>query len=100
MSGYAVEPDDLRRVAAVASSAAGQAQAAIERVRADGHRLFDTGWHGPAASTFRLGWEQWVDGAVAMLGALDDLTLLLKASAGAYVTTEQAVRVSLVKGSG
>jgi WXG100 family type VII secretion target len=96
MGGYAVEPADLQRVEAFAGSAAAQARAVVERIRAEGNRLFGAGWHGPAASAFRLGWEQWVEGATVMLGALDELAALLGSSAVGYASTEEAVRVSLV----
>ena len=99
MSGYTVEATELERVEAFAGSTAAQARAAVERIRAEGQQLFGTGWHGSAASAFRLGWEQWVDGASAMLAALDELALLLGSSAAGYASTDEAVRVSLAKGS-
>ncbi len=97
MSGYVVEPADLARVEAIAVAAAAQARVAVERVRAEGHRLFGTGWHGAAASAFRLGWEQWAEGATAMLAALDELAALLGSSAAGYASTAEAVRVGLAR---
>lgn len=97
MSGYAVEPAELARVEALAGSAAAHARAAVDQVRAEGQRLFGTGWYGPAASAFRLGWEQWVDGATAMLAALDELAALLGSSAVGYASTDEAVRGRLAQ---
>jgi WXG100 family type VII secretion target len=99
MSGYTVEATELERVEAFAGSTAAEARAAVSRVQGEGQRLFGTGWHGPAASAFRLGWAQWVDGATAMLAALDELAVLLGSSSAGYASTDEAVRVSLAKDS-
>src|SRR3954451_8413776 len=99
MSGYTVDATELERVEAFAGSTAAQARAAVERIRAEGQQLFGTGWHGSAASDFRLGWEAGGGGAGAPLVALDELAVLLGSSAAGYASTDEAVRVSVAKGS-
>jgi WXG100 family type VII secretion target len=100
VGGYTVDPDQVWAADADLSAAAQSAWAAVGRVRAEAEELFTTCWHGPAATAFRLGWEQWADGAVAMVSALDDMARLLGHTGGGYAATEEAVRVALMRESG
>jgi WXG100 family type VII secretion target len=96
---YTVEPGNLQRLDAVIGSAADQASVTVERIRLEAQALFATGWHGPAASAFRLGWEQWLAGATTLLAVLHEMAELLGRSAAGYAGTEEAVRVSLARES-
>jgi WXG100 family type VII secretion target len=94
VGGYSVDPAELQQCDALLGSAAGQARAALARLRAGAGELVGT-WHGPAGSAFRLAWEQWLDGVIAMLDALDAMAGMVGASGVEYAATDQAVRSSL-----
>jgi WXG100 family type VII secretion target len=100
MGGYAVDPGELDAADATLAAAAQSAHAAVGSVRAEAEALFATGWHGPAASAFRLGWERWADGAAGMLAALDEMASLLGRTGDEYAATEEAVRAALVREPG
>lgn len=100
MGGYAVEPAQLQQLDAVLTRGADAAREAVARVSGEATGLFATGWQGPAASAFRLAWEEWLEGVTTMLEVLDELAGLLGASAAAYSGTDDAVRVSLLKEAG
>jgi WXG100 family type VII secretion target len=99
VGGYAVDPTELRQADAVLAAAADQSRAALGIVRSCAAQLLGTGWLGPAASAFRLGWQQWDDGAAAMLDALDEMALALSASGDGYASTDEAVRVGVAGAS-
>jgi WXG100 family type VII secretion target len=94
VGGYAVDPAELDHGAAALATAAAGARAALEPLRASAAGLLSARWQGAAAGAFRCGWEEWLEGVVAMLGALDDLATALRASGAGYATTDQAVRAS------
>jgi WXG100 family type VII secretion target len=96
VGGYAVEPVELRRCDDLLATAADAARAALGQLRAAATELF-AGWHGSAAVAFRLGWEQWVEGVLHMLDALDGLAFALGSSADGYAGTDEAVRTSVAR---
>jgi WXG100 family type VII secretion target len=97
VDGYRVDPDGLvgtdRALAAVGAGA----RAEFEAVRAEAARLLGSGWRGPAASAFALGWAQWSDGAAAMLAALDELAALVGSAGAGYGATDDAVRAAIAR---
>jgi WXG100 family type VII secretion target len=95
VGGYAVDPAELERAAAVLDAAVAESRAALEPLRAAAAGLLAARWQGGAATAFRLGWEHWLDGVLAMLAALDQLALALRSSGHGYAATEEAVRTSL-----
>ena len=97
MGGYTVDPDEVWGADAALSATAQSAWAAVSRVRAEAEELFATGWRGPAATAFRRGWEQWVEGAGAMLTALEEMARSLGRTSAGYAHTEEAVHASLVR---
>jgi WXG100 family type VII secretion target len=92
VAGYRVDPGELRRGDAGVGQSAAQARAAVDRLRDDAGVLFAAGWHGPAATAFGRGWEQWLAGAHDVLAALDAMTALLGSAGTGYGETEAAVR--------
>jgi WXG100 family type VII secretion target len=95
VASYAVDPVELERGADTLGLAVTAARSALDPVRVSANELLTSRWHGPAASAFRLGWEQWLDGVLAMLGALDELARALQASGAGYAATEESVRTSV-----
>jgi WXG100 family type VII secretion target len=89
---YTVDPAELRGSDELLGEAVGQSRAALGRVRAAAAQLQ---WQGGAASAFRLGWEQWLEGALAMLHALDEMAIALGATADRYASTDDGVRASI-----
>lgn len=96
MVGYAVEPPQLRRCDESLGATAASARAALTRLRSSAADVFAR-WHGTAAVAFRLGWEEWVDGVLAMLDALDGMAAALGASGVGYAATDDAVRTSVAR---
>jgi WXG100 family type VII secretion target len=92
VAGYRVDPDELRRGDAGVGQSAEHARAVVDRLRADADGLFATGWHGPAATAFRRGWEQWLAGAHDMLATLDATAALLGAAGTGYAETDDGIR--------
>ncbi|MDT4915297.1 MAG: hypothetical protein QOC66_4425 [Pseudonocardiales bacterium] len=95
MGGYAVDPAELERGAAALGAAVAGSRTGLEPLRATAAGLLSASWRGGAATAFRLGWEQWLDGALAMLAALDELALALRDSGEGYAATDEAVRTSV-----
>jgi WXG100 family type VII secretion target len=95
VASYAVDPVELERGADALGLAVTAARSALDPVRVSANELLTSRWQGAAASAFRLGWEQWLDGVLAMLGALDELTRALRASGAGYAATEESVRASV-----
>ena len=62
VGGYAVDPAELERGAAALDAAVAGSRAALEPLRASATVLLATRWQGGAATAFRFGWEQWLDG--------------------------------------
>lgn len=98
MDGYRVDPVELASVDAELAGAQAWARSALARLAAGAAPVLATAWQGGAATAFRLGWEQWLDAAQALLGALDELAAALGTSGIAYSSTEEAVR-SAVRGA-
>ena len=99
VSGFAVTPDDLSALDGYVAGAAVHARSAVSQVQAQASSLFGSGWQGGAASTFRLAWEQWLEGAHAMIGAMESLAELLGAAGGGYDETDAAVRARFAGGA-
>jgi WXG100 family type VII secretion target len=95
VGSYAVDPVELERAAAALGSAVVAARSSLDPLRGSATVLLTARWQGSAAAAFRLGWEQWLDGAVAMLGALDELTVALRGSGAGYAATEESVRTTV-----
>jgi WXG100 family type VII secretion target len=100
VSGYSVDPPGLQRADVLMDGVVREARVVLDRVRACEAALLGGGWQGPAASAFRVGWEEWVAGADAMVEALAELAALLGASSAAYATTDDAVRVAVARSGG
>ncbi|MFN2563106.1 MAG: WXG100 family type VII secretion target [Jatrophihabitans sp.] len=98
MGGYAVDPVELERAAGALGCAVVAARSALDPLRASATVLLTARWHGSAATAFRLGWEQWLEGVVAMLRALDELTVALRGSGAGYAATEESVRTTVGAG--
>lgn len=94
MGSYAVEPAELERCDALLAATAGQCRVALARLQATANELLGA-WHGAAGGAFQLGWEQWLDGATAMLAALDAMAAAIGSSGLEYAATEDAVRAGL-----
>lgn len=99
MRGFAVDASELQRCDAQLSAAAAQARHALARTRSHGEAVFATGWQGTAASAFRLGWEQWLDGAADLVSALEEMSAALGASGAEYARTDDAVRADVARTS-
>lgn len=99
VTGFVVAPSELQALDVFVASSAAHARAAVERLRAEAEALFGSGWHGPAAADFRLAWEHWLDGAGAVLAALDDTAALVGASAAGYARTDDGVRAAVAGSS-
>ncbi len=95
MDGYAVDPAELAHCDASMGAAAGHSRAALAGLAECAADVLGHGWQGCAASAFRLGWEQWLDGVRSMLDALDELSGALGSSGVGYAATDDAVRVEL-----
>lgn len=96
MGSYSVEPAELERCDALLGVTAGQCQLALARLQVTVDELL-RGWQGAAGAAFRLGWEQWLAGATAMLSALDAMAAALGSSGLDYAATEDAVRAGLAR---
>jgi WXG100 family type VII secretion target len=96
VNGFSVEPAQLQGTDAALGTAAAQSRAALGQLRTGAAQLLGARWQGSAAAAFRLGWEQWLEGADAMLRALDDMAQLLGASGRGYTETDDGVRASMV----
>jgi WXG100 family type VII secretion target len=94
VGGYEVDPAVLQRGDDSLRAASDVSRAALEQLRVRVAAALGTGWQGSAATAFRLGWEQWLDGVTAMLEALDEMAFTLGASADGYAETDNAVRTS------
>jgi WXG100 family type VII secretion target len=97
VTGFGVSPNELQALDAFVAAAASHAHASVEQLRAEADALFAGGWHGPAASAFRLAWEQWSDAARIVLVALDETAVLVGAAASTYAETDGAVRVAVAR---
>lgn len=98
VGGYSVDADELRQCSGTLADLLSQCRAAVAAVRFDASELLGVGWQGSAASAFRVGWEQWLAGVTAMLGALDQIASAIESSGIGYTTSDEAVRTSLVRG--
>jgi WXG100 family type VII secretion target len=94
VTGFAVTPDELGALDGSLDAAAATARAAVDRLRREGAALLSDGWHGAAANAFRLGWQEWLDGAGLVLAALDELAGLVGAAGESYASTDGGVRAS------
>lgn len=94
MSGLEVQTGEVDAAAALVSSAVADGRAELDRLRRCAADVVGGGWRGEAGAAFSVGWHDWVDGAVQVLGALDDLGRLLFAAGGRYDADEVAVRAS------
>jgi WXG100 family type VII secretion target len=95
VGSYAVDPVELERAAGALGAAVVAARSALDPLRGSATVLLAARWQGSAAAAFRLGWEQWLDGVLAMLGALDELTGALQGSGADYAATEDSVRTAV-----
>jgi len=95
VGGYSVDPGELQRCDALLGEAAGRTRAALAEIHERAVDLLVSGWHGRAATAFRLGWEQWFDGVTAMLEALDEMAAVVGSSGVGYAAGDEAVRTSL-----
>jgi WXG100 family type VII secretion target len=91
VSGYAVDPAQLLQGDTHLAAGAEAARGALAQLRAAAADVF-AGWHGAAAAAFRLGWEQWLDGVLLMLDALDAMATALGTAGLGYSATDDAVR--------
>lgn len=94
MGGYVVDAAELRRCDVLLGSLADHSRATLRQLRANAETVL-AGWQGCAGSAFRLAWAQWLDGAGAMLDALDETASALGISGAGYAMTDEAVRTSL-----
>ncbi len=92
MDGYSVDPGRLQDCDAGLAASAVWARSALARLTAVAAPVLATAWQGGAAAAFRLGWEEWLDGAHAMLAALEELAGAVGASGSGYAATDDAVR--------
>lgn len=97
VAGYTVDPAALQRCDTLLAAAADHSRAALTRLHECVAELLGTGWHGWAASAYRLGWEQWFDGMTAMLDALHHMALAIGSSGAGYAETDEAVRTGLAR---
>lgn len=95
MGSYAVDPVELERAAGALGAAVAAARSALAPLRGSATVLLTARWRGSAATAFALGWDQWLDGVLAMLGALDELTGALQGSGAGYAATEESVRTAV-----
>lgn len=77
MSGYDVDPAELFAARGRVGEAAEDGRAELARLQALAADVFGSGWRGGAAQAFRAGFDEWHDGALAMLAALDTLAQAL-----------------------
>jgi WXG100 family type VII secretion target len=95
VGGYSVDPAELQHGCAVLGETVVRARAGLDPLRGAAAALLPAGWQGSAASAFRLGWEQWVEGVLGMLAALDEMAVALGGSGAGYAGTDEAVRTSV-----
>lgn len=95
MSGFGVAPSDLQAAEVVLEEAAQEGRAELARLRACAQELLGGGWHGAAGAAFGQGWEGWLDGALLVLAALEEMARALGLTGREYAEFEAAVRVDL-----
>jgi WXG100 family type VII secretion target len=91
VTGFSVTPGDLAAADGFLAATAAHTRSALRQVQAEASGLFEAGWQGTAASAFRLTWEQWLEGAQAVLGAMETLAALLGTAGTGYQETDTAV---------
>ncbi|WP_375477932.1 WXG100 family type VII secretion target [uncultured Jatrophihabitans sp.] len=91
MGGYRVDPAQLAEVERAVRGAAAAARDGLAELRAAAADTLSNGWQSPAGTVFRAGWDGWVDGIVAMLGALDLLGEAVGAAGSDYAGADAAV---------
>jgi WXG100 family type VII secretion target len=97
VGGYAVDAGELQGCDALIGEVSEHSRAALARVRVAAHELLGSGWRGGASAAFRLGWEQWLDGAETMLAALDEMAAAVGRAGGGYQSGEDAIRAGITR---
>lgn len=95
MSGFGVEPAELQAAEVIADDAAQDGRAELVRLCAAAQDLLGAGWHGSAAAAFGRGWDDWLEGALLVLSALEGMGRALGRTGRGYAETEAAVGVEV-----
>lgn len=90
MPGFDVTPYQLDGGAAGVADSSATLRAALDALAALVTELLGGSWDGPAASQFARDWDEWEAAARAVLGALETMSLLLRATAASYRAAEIA----------
>jgi WXG100 family type VII secretion target len=99
VSGFGVTPAELAEARAFVGAAAGHARRSVEGLHAQARQVLSGEWQGEAAAAFRVAWEQWWDGAVLVLDALDELARLTGAAGESYLATDDGIRAGVARES-
>jgi WXG100 family type VII secretion target len=95
MTGFGVVTGELHAAQVVLDSAAEAGHAELTRLRAAAQDLLRGGWQGDASTAFGRGWQEWLDGALLVLTALEQTSRVLDLTGREYAGAEGAVRVDL-----
>jgi WXG100 family type VII secretion target len=92
MSGFGVTPAELAALQAFVTDAAGAARSAVDGFRSQAAGVV---WRGAAGHSMRAAWEEWLDGAALVVGALDELARLVGTAGTSYTGTDESVRTAV-----
>jgi WXG100 family type VII secretion target len=90
MTTYDVQLDRLAKASTAVEGIEAdlrQEMANLDRVTA---AVLDGGWRGPAAESYRDGWEDWMQGASEVVDGLRSMSRLLGDARAAYVLAENS----------